>query len=315
INTTLNQSVIEIFSSILMLTGTLIVMLYLSPLLTLVTMTIIPLMFIVMRWITKRTGPLYKLQQHDLGELNGFVEESISGQHVIKTYSQEERVINEFLERNATLQHSGFWSNVFAGFIPKTMNMLNVVSFGLVALFGGILAIKGFITVGIIVIFAEYARQFTRPLNELSNPFNILLSAIAGAERVFAVIDEEPEERDEYDARVMEEIKGDFQFQNVSFSYDETPTLQDINFSVRQGETVAFVGHTGAGKTTLIQLISRFYNYDGGEILLDGVPLNSIKRSSLRSHMAFVLQDSFLFQGTIRENIRYGRLNASDEDI
>lgn len=315
INNTLNQSVIQVFASILTLIGTVTVMLILSPLLTLITMTIVPIMFIAMRWITKRTGPLYKLQQKDLGELNGYVEEIVSGQEIVKTFSQEKRVINEFAERNSKLQKSGFWSMVFSGFIPKIMNMLNFLSFGLIALFGGILAIKGFITVGVILIFTEYARQFTRPLNELSNQFNILLSAIAGAERVFSVLDEESEEVDEHTAIQLEHTEGHFSFKDVTFSYDDTPTLKNLSFDVDPGQTIAFVGHTGAGKTTIINLLSRFYNYDDGEILLDGNDIKDITRSSLRSHMAFVLQDSFLFKGTIRENIRYGRLNATDDEV
>ncbi|MYL60181.1 multidrug ABC transporter ATP-binding protein, partial [Virgibacillus halodenitrificans] len=230
VNNTLNQSVIQIFSSVLTLVGTIGVMLYLSPILTVVTMSIIPLMFLGMRWITKRTGPLYKLQQKDLGEVNGYVEEIVSGQLIVKAFSQEERVIGEFEERNSNLNRSGFWALTISGFIPKVMNMLNFLSFGLIALVGGILAIKGFITVGVIVIFTEYARQFTRPLNELSNQFNILLSAIAGAERVFQVIDEPQEEADEDSAIELNTTNGHIIFDHVSFGYEEDAILKDISF-------------------------------------------------------------------------------------
>lgn len=316
VNNTLNQSVIQIFSSVLTLVGTIVVMLSLSPILTVVTMTTIPILILAMRWITKRTGPLYKMQQKDLGDLNGFVEESISGQHVIKTYSQEDRVIQAFNERNKKLQNTGFWALTVAGFIPKVMNMLNYVSFSLIALIGGILYIYDFgVTVGVIVIFAEYARQFTRPLNELSNQFNILLSAVAGAERVFLVLDEEQEESDENDAIDITETKGHFVFRDVSFGYEKELILQGISFEAKPGESVAFVGHTGAGKSTIINLIARFYNYDKGNLTLDGIDMKQITRSSLRSHMGFVLQDAILFHDTIRENIRYGKLAATDEEV
>lgn len=315
VNNTLNHSVIQVVSSIITLVGTIGVMLYLSPLLTIVTMTIIPVMFFSIRWITSRTGPLYKLQQKDLGELNGYVEEIVSGQHVVKTYSQENRVINEFADRNGKLQNTGFWALTISGFIPKVMNMLNFLSFGLIALVGGILAINGHITVGVIVVFTEYARQFTRPLNELSNQFNQLLSAIAGAERVFKVIDETEEEIDEAKAINLTQTKGNFIFDRVSFGYEDETILNNISFAANTGETVAFVGHTGAGKTTIINLIARFYNYDSGKLTLDGIDLKDITRSSLRQHMAFVLQDTFLFNDTIKENIRYGRPDASDRDV
>ncbi|GGA74236.1 ABC transporter ATP-binding protein [Ornithinibacillus halotolerans] len=317
VNNTLNQSVIQVFSSVLTLVGTIAVMIYLSPILTVVTMSIVPVMFFATRWITRRTGPLYKLQQKRLGELNGYVEETVSGQHVVKTYSQEDRVIDEFEVRNKDLKHSGFWALTIAGFIPKVMNMLNFLSFGMIALVGGILVVntEGLVSVGIIVIFAEYARQFTRPLNELSNQFNLLLSAVAGAERVFNVIDEDEEELDEDKAIELKETKGHFKFENVSFAYEEETIIDKVSFEAKPGQSVAFVGHTGAGKTTIINLISRFYNYDGGKITLDGIDLKDITRKSLRSHMAFVLQDSFLFHNTIRENIRYGRLHASDEEV
>ncbi|WP_164669442.1 ABC transporter ATP-binding protein [Virgibacillus doumboii] len=315
VNNTLNQSVIQIFASILTLIGTVSVMLYLSPLLTVVTMTIIPVMFFAMKWITKRTGPLYKLRQRHLGDMSGFVEETVSGQHIVKTFSQEKRVIDEFREKNANLRESGFWAINFAGFIPKVMNMLNFLSFALIAFVGGILVINGQITVGVIVIFTEIARQFTRPLNELSNQFNILLSAVAGAERVFNIIDEKQEERDEVSAGEIYQTDGRLEFRDVTFAYEQTPILKGISFKAESGQTVAFVGHTGAGKTTIINLISRFYNYDSGKILLDGIDIKDIKRSSLRRLMAFVLQDTYLFHGTIRENIRYGRLDATDDEV
>lgn len=315
INNTLNDSVIQIFASVITLIGTVSVMLYLSPLLTLITMSIIPLLLLGMRWVTKRTGPLYKLQQTDLGEVNGYVEEIISGQQLVKTYSQENEVTHVFGEKNKALQLSGFWAQTIAGFIPKIMNTLNFLSFSLIALCGGLLAIKGYITVGVIVIFTEYARQFTRPLNELSNQFNILLSAVAGAERVFSVLDEEIEETDESNAVKLQETNGHLTFKHVSFGYDENKVLHDVSFEAKPGEMIAFVGHTGAGKTTIVNLITRFYNYDQGNILLDGIELRDIQRTSLRSHIAFVLQDSFLFRGTVRENIRYGRLESSDEEV
>lgn len=318
INNTLNQSVIQILSSILTLVGTLAIMLYLSPVLTVVAMIIVPAMYLAMRWITRRTGPLYKAQQIHLGEVNGYVEEIVSGQHIVKMYTQENRVMKEFDERNANLKNIGFWAQNIAGFVPKVMNTLNFLSFALIAFVGGALAIysnQELVTVGMIVIFTEYARQFTRPLNELANQFNILLSAIAGAERVFQVLDETPEEEDEKDAVEISETNGHVVFDDVTFAYENTPILKGISFEAKPGETVAFVGHTGAGKTTMINLISRFYNYDGGKITLDGMDLKQIKRNSLRNHMGFVLQDAFLFHATIRENIRYGRLDATDEEV
>ncbi|WP_369801988.1 ABC transporter ATP-binding protein [Oceanobacillus sp. Castelsardo] len=316
VNMVLNSSVIQIIASILTLVGTIVIMLILSPILTFVTMTIIPVMFLAMRWITRRTSRLYKMQQRDIGEVNGYVEEIISGQHVVKTYSQEEKVTKEFEQRNEQLKNTGFWAQVIAGFTPKVMNTLNFLSFALIAFVGGLLSIKtNLVTVGVIVIFTEYARQFTRPLNELSNQFNMLLSAIAGAERVFQVLDETEEEIDEKEAKSVSSMKGHVVFDDVAFAYEDTPILRQIHFSAKPGDTIAFVGHTGAGKTTIVNLISRFYDYDSGKITIDGMDIKEIKRSSLRKHMAFVLQDSFLFQGTVKDNIRYGKLDASDEEI
>ncbi|MBY6038147.1 ABC transporter ATP-binding protein/permease [Fictibacillus nanhaiensis] len=316
VSSTLNSSFIQVFSSILTLAGTVGVMLYLSPLLTLISLSIVPLMYFGLKWITKRTGARFKEQQRNLGEINGYVEEITSGQRIVKSFSQEQRVIEEFMVKNEKLRESGYWAQTFSGFIPKLMNVLNNGSFALIAGVGGVLALNGKVSIGVIVIFVEYSRQFTRPLNDLANQFNTLLSAVAGAERVFDILDESQEESDEGGAIDLSSVKGRVDFQDVAFSYEKDEhTVSNLSFSVEEGETVALVGPTGAGKTTVVNLLSRFYDTDKGKVLLDGHDIKKIKRSSLRSHMAFVLQDSFLFEGSIFENIRYGRLNATDEEV
>lgn len=314
ISATLNSAFIQVVSSILTLTGTLAVMLWLSPLLTLVTMTIIPLMFYGMRWITKRTSLLFKQQQAALGEMNGLIEESITGQHIVKSFSQEQEMLRQFEEKNERIRHVGFWSLTYSGFIPKVMNTLNAMSFALVAFVGGIFAYYGHVSIGTIVIFTEYARQFTRPLNDLANQFNTVLSAIAGAERIFLILDEQQDEVDGKEAH----LKGHVQFDNVSFTYNadsEKQTLQDVSFEIAPGQSVALIGQTGAGKTTIMQLLTGLYARDSGRILFDGVPIEELSKASLRGQMAFVLQEPFLFNMSVRNNIRYGRLDATDDEI
>ncbi len=260
---------------------------------------------------------LFKQQQKTLGDANGFIEETLSGQRIVKAFSQEEKVIEHFKAKNEQVRTTSFWAQTYSGFIPKLMNVLNNLSFAVIAFIGGMLALQenSAITVGIIVIFAEYSRQFTRPLNDLANQFNTLLSAVAGAERVFEVLDEK-EEVDRKQTSTLHEIRGDVTFKDVDFSYgDESKTISKVSFDVKAGEMVALVGPTGAGKTTIINLLSRFYEPKSGEILLDGTPISNYKREELRKEMGFVLQDSFLFQATIRENIRYGRLNATDDEV
>jgi ATP-binding cassette, subfamily B, multidrug efflux pump len=316
VSNTLNSSFIQVISSILTLAGTVAVMLWLSPLLTLITLTIVPLMVFGMKWITKRTGPLFKQYQQNIGELNGYIEETISGHSIIKTFSRENTAIEEFEAKNKKLRTAAYWADTYSGFIPKLMNMLNNLSFAVIAGIGGIFALNDMITIGVIVIFAEYARQFTRPLNELANQYNTLLSAIAGAERVFQIIDEEEEAKDEGNAKEINTVNGRIEFQKVSFSYGKNDsTLKEVSFCINPGDTVALVGPTGAGKTTITNLLTRFYELNKGRILIDGKDIETITRKSLRREMGFVLQDSFLFQGTIMENIRYGRLNATDEEV
>jgi len=316
VSSTLNSSAIQIFSSLLILVGTVIVMLLLSPLLTVLTFLVVPLMSTGMKWITRRTGVLFKERQRNLGDLNGYIEETLSGQRIVKAFSREETVIREFGERNAKIKQSGFWAQSISGFIPKLMNGLNNLSYAVIVGVGGLLAIRGTITVGVIVVFVEYARQFTRPLNDLANQWNTLLSAIAGAERVFEILDEDDETKDEGEAAAIDSVQGTVSFSQVDFSYQRgARTLQGISFEAKPGETVAIIGPTGAGKTSLIQLLARFYEADSGTIAVDGRDIRTIRRESLRSHMAFVLQDTFLFEGTIRDNIRYGKPEATDGEV
>jgi len=316
VSQTLSGSFIQIFSSLLTFVGMLVLMLWLSPLLTLVTLCIVPAMVFGMKWITARTGKLFKEQQRSLGDLNGFVEEALSGHLIVKTFARESKVTAEFQEKNERLRKAAYWAQTYSGFIPKLMNVLNNLSFAVIAGVGGMLALRDAISIGVIVTFAEYARQFTRPLNDLANQFNTFLSAVAGAERVFEVLEEAEEELDELEAGEMGEVVGEIVFSGVSFAYEPGgKTLENISFTARPGETVALVGPTGAGKTTIVQLLSRFYNADSGVIAIDGIDIRDIKRRSLRRHMGFVLQDSFLFQGSIRDNIRYGKLTATNEEI
>lgn len=316
VSATLNSSVIQIFSSTLTIVGTFSVMLWLSPLLTLITFITVPAMFYGMKWITKRTSVLFKEQQRNLGALNGTIQESISGQSIIKAFSQEEYVSEKFLQEAKQLKQSGFWSQTYSGMIPKLMNVLNNISFAFIAGVGGYLALKGIVSIGVIVIFVEFSRQFTRPLNDLANQFNTLLSAIAGAERVFEILNTEEETHDETEKKQLSAVAGKVEFDTVSFSYnDDQPIIKDISFVVYPGESVALVGATGAGKTTIINLLARFYELDKGVIKIDNQNLNDYTRESIRKQMAFVLQESFLFRGTILENIRYGNLCASDEEV
>lgn len=316
VSSSLNSSVIQVFSSALLLIGTVSVMLSLSPMLTLLTFLIVPLMVLGMKWITKQTGRLFKEQQRNLGDLNGYIEETLSGQRIVKAFSQEQTVIAAFKQRNERIRVSGFWAQTISGFIPKLMNALNNLSFAIIAGIGAIFVLNDAITVGVIVIFAEYSRQFTRPLNDLANQWNTLLSAVAGAERVFDVLGEEEERKDEGAAIELAAVRGAVAFEEVTFAYEgRTATISEVSFVVKPGETIALIGPTGAGKTTLIQLLCRFYDASGGRITIDGRDSRTIKRESLRSHMAFVLQDPFLFEGTIRENIRYGKLDATDVEV
>ncbi|WP_077308749.1 ABC transporter ATP-binding protein [Terribacillus halophilus] len=316
ISTTLNTSMVQIVSSVITFIGILTVMLILSPILTIVTLLVVPIMFVGIRWITNRTRHAFRAQQQAVSSVNGYAEESLSGQAVIKAYAQEQQVIDNFKQKTENLQQAGFWAQTFSGFIPKWMNMLNNISFAVIAGIGALLIGYGQagITVGTIVIFLEYSRQFTRPLNELANQFNSLFSALAGAERVFGILDEQEEHQD-MSKQTITKLQGNISFDHVTFAYEGEPALKDVSFTIRPGEMAAFVGPTGSGKTTIMNLIAGFYQPDNGQVMIDGKALSAIDLNSYRNHIGVVLQQDFLFKGTIMENIRYGKLEATDEEV
>ncbi|MCR6544422.1 ABC transporter ATP-binding protein [Dehalobacterium formicoaceticum] len=316
VSTSLSQGLAQIFSSVLTILGTLTMMLYLSPLLTLVSLLTIPLGIFATGKIAAQTRKHFSQQQKELGALNGFIEETITGQRVVKAFGREEHVLTHFDQVNTQLKKVGLKAQILSGLVHPIMNVVNNMSFAIAAFGGGLLAVQGAITVGAIASFLSYSRQFARPINELANQFNIIQSALAGAERVFELMDEIPELADEKDARVLSGTAGEVDFHHVTFGYDkERPVLKNISIHAHPGQSIALVGPTGAGKTTIVNLLTRFYEIDQGEILIDGVDIRHIAKDSLRSALGIVLQDTYLFSDTVRENIRYGRLDASDQEV
>lgn len=316
ISTTISQSTIQLMSSSINIVGAFIMMIILSPLLTLASIITIPMVFFMTNIIARKTKVLFKEQQIILGKLNGDIEEAISGIQVIKAFNRENNVIGQFEEVNSKLCYVGIKAQVWSGYIMPLMNVINNIGFAAVASVGGILALKGLITVGIIASFLSYSRQFSRPLNDLANIFNTLQSAVAGAERVFETLDEDEEAKDVEEAEILEDVRGEVTFNQVNFSYrTDKPVLKNINFNVKAGVNVALVGPTGAGKTTIVNLLTRFYEVSQGEILIDGRNIKEYTRDSLRKCFGIVLQDTYLFSGTIKENIKYGRLDAKDEEV
>ena len=316
VSTTISQSTIQLMSSFINIIGAFTMMIILSPLLTVASMVTLPLVLFMTNSIAKRTKVLFKEQQVVLGKLNGHIEESISGIHVVKAFNREDKIIEEFDDLNSNLCEVGIKAQVWSGYIMPLMNVINNIGFAAVAAIGGVLAVKDLITVGIIASFISYSRQFARPLNDLASIFNTFQSAVAGAERVFETLDEKEEPRDIKNAQVLSNVRGDVEFQNVTFGYNEDSyVLKDISFNVKRGENIALVGPTGAGKTTIVNLLTGFYNVSKGDILIDGKSIKKYTKDSLRKAFGIVLQDSYLFSDTIKENIRYGNLNATDEEI
>jgi ATP-binding cassette subfamily B protein len=313
---TISQASVQLMASSITISGSLIMMLRLSPLLTAASIITVPMVFLLTKTIAKKTKVLFKEQQVTLGRLNGHIEETISGIQIVKAFNYEDKAIEQFAALNSKLTQVGIRAQVLSGFIMPLMNVINNVGFAVVAGVGGILAVKGMITVGLIASFISYSRQFGRPLNELANIFNTLQSAIAGAERVFEILDESEETKDVEGAKLLEDPKGHVVFKDVSFGYrEDVHVLKDICFEAPEGSTTALVGPTGAGKTTIVNLLARFYDVSSGRILIDGIDIREYKRDSLRQCFGIVLQDTYLFSGTIKENLKYGKLDATDEEV
>ncbi len=316
VSTTISQSLIQLVAGSLTITGAFVMMLFLSPVLTLTSVFTVPLIFLLSKTITKKTKIHFKNQQIQLGKLNGYIEESITGMQVIKAFNHENQVIEEFGAINHQLFKAGLKAQILSGFLMPLMNVINNLGFVAVASIGGMLAVKDVISVGVIASFLSYSRQFARPLNELANIFNTLQSAVAGAERVFEVLDEKEEDEDKPEAIELSSPKGDVIFKKVSFGYrSDVKVLNEISFRAAPGSSTALVGATGSGKTTIVNLLSRFYEVGQGEILIDGNDIREYTRNSLRKCFGIVLQDTYLFTATISENIRYGNLGATDEEV
>ncbi|WP_462410154.1 ABC transporter ATP-binding protein [Neobacillus sp. Marseille-QA0830] len=316
VSSTISQSTTQLMSGLIGIVGSLVMMLVLSPILTVASLITVPLVYLLTRTIAKRTSVLFKNQQVQLGKLNGQIEETISGIEVVKAFNHEDKVIEEFEEVNTKLREVGLKAQIWSGFLMPIMNVIGNLGFTIVAIVGGVLAVKSLITVGAIASFITYSRQFVRPLNDLANIFNILQSGVAGAERVFEVMDEQEEPDDAKGAVRLENPQGNVVFDHVSFGYrPDVKILKDVSFEVKAGTSIALVGPTGAGKTTVVNLLTRFYDVTEGSIQLDGRDIRDYTRDSLRRCFGFVLQDTYLFTGSIKENIKYGKPDATDKEI
>lgn len=312
----LNNTVIQLIQGFISIVGTVSIMLYMNVWLALLTILLVPLMLKAGGSIAKRSSKYYRQQQSALGKLNGYIEETVTGQKVVKVFCHEEKAVAEFTDLNNDLRKKQVKAQFFGGIMGPVMGNIGQVSYGITACVGGLFCLAGRLSLGGLTVFVNYSRQFSRPINEISMQINTIFSALAGAERVFKVMDEEPEEADKPDAVEMANVKGEVIMEDVSFGYNpDKVILKHINLYAHAGQKVAFVGSTGAGKTTITNLLNRFYDIQEGKITIDGRDIKDYARKSLRSHIAMVLQDTHLFTGTVRENIRYGRPDATDEEV
>jgi len=312
----ISSTLISVFSAILTVIGYFALMLYTNAILTLVVVVMIPTMLFLVSKIMNKAAKYFKLQQESLGALNGYIEESVTGQKVVKVFNHEEKAIEEFDILNDTLREHQIKAQFFGGVMGPVMNCMNQVTYTLTSVIGGILCVLNGFDIGGMTVFLNYARQFQRPVNEIAQTGSTIFSALAGAERVFAVMDEKTEPRDDENAYIPAPMRGDVVLDHVYFGYnDDRLILKDISLYAHPGQKIAFVGSTGAGKTTVTNLLNRFYDINEGSITIDGVDIRRYSMSELRKNIAVVLQDTHLFSGTIMENIRYGRSDATDEEV
>ncbi|KKB73650.1 MULTISPECIES: ABC transporter ATP-binding protein [Bacillus] len=316
INTSLQQALTQMITSVITILGIIIMMLLISPVLTLVVCITIPLSMLAVRLIASFSQKHFAAQQKEIGSINGHVEEMFTGHQEVKAFGHEDKAIQQFDEINERLYQSGWKSQFISGLMMPMMTFIGNLGYVFVSITGGIFVLNGTILVGGVQAFIQYTQQFSQPLVQVAGIANTIQSAIASAERVFSILDEEEEMRETPADLDLATLKGDVSFEHVAFGYDESvPVIRDLNIDVKEGRTIAIVGPTGAGKTTIINLLMRFYEVNSGKIKVGGTDLTDLSREQARSMFAMVLQDTWLFNGTIRDNIAYGREGATEEEI
>ncbi|WFB35845.1 ABC transporter ATP-binding protein [Kiritimatiellota bacterium B12222] len=316
ISNVISSGFLDLISAALSIVAVVGVMFALNWQLALICLAVIPLIIVMTKQIAKHTRMGFSERQKYLGNLNGIIEESISGQRVIKAFAKEQEQLETFSVQNRLMQKASNKANIMAGLMGPLMNLMNNLNYAVTALAGGILAVNGLVSVGTIAAFLSYTKQFSRPLNQMAQLYTSIQSALAGAERVFAILDETPEFDDAPEALPLGRVTGDLVIKDLHFRYlPDIPIIKGITIHAKPGQTIALVGPTGAGKTTIINLLTRFYDYHQGSITLDGKDIRQLKKTDLRQRIGIVLQETFLFSDTVKENIRYGRLNATDDEI